>query len=106
LLYVRRLAAGISPQATVILAGAVMTGSAACLTVICLLTGVRALPQASFAVQVSVMIPEQTPGLEEKVDRSDIPLIRQFPVNPFVKVSRVDAGMSPQSTVMSAGLVM
>ena len=59
---------GISPHATVILAGAVIEGKAAGLTVMILETGAIVLPQASVAVQVSVTLPPQAPGIAVKVD--------------------------------------
>jgi hypothetical protein len=68
----------------VISKGAVMVGSAAGETVIVLVTGASALPQASVAVQVSVMVPPHSGGIAEKVDKSDVPLIKQPPANPLV----------------------
>jgi hypothetical protein len=65
-------------------AGAVIVGSAAGLTVIVLVTGANALPQASVAVQVSVMVPPQAEGVAENVEVAEVPLIRQLPVNPLV----------------------
>ena len=76
------LAAGKAPQATVMLAGAVMVGSAAGLTVIVLETEAKALPHASVAAHVSVIVPPQGPGVTDKVDVA-VPLIRQLPVKPF-----------------------
>ena len=60
-----------------------MVGNAAGVTVIVLVTGASALPHASVAVQVSVMVPPQGPGVAEKVEVADVPLMRQDPVNPF-----------------------
>ena len=79
------LAAGTAPQATVMLARAVMDGRAAGLTVIVLETGASALPQASVAVHVSVMVPPQAPAgsCAEKVERLEVPEIKQPPANPF-----------------------
>jgi hypothetical protein len=65
-------------------AGAVIVGSAAGLTVMVLVTGANTLPQASVAVQVSVMVPPQAEGVAEKVEVAEVPLIRQLPVNPLV----------------------
>ena len=63
--------------------GAVMVGNAAGVTVIVLVTGAIALPQASVAVHVSVIVPPQGTGVAEKVDVADVPLMRQDPVKPF-----------------------
>ncbi len=49
-----------------------------------LVTGARSLPQASFAVHVSVMVPPQGPGAAEKVDVADVPVIRHEPEAPLV----------------------
>ena len=49
-----------------------------------LVTGARALPHASVAVHVSVIVPPQGPGAAEKVDVFEVPLTRQDPVRPFV----------------------
>jgi hypothetical protein len=62
------LAAGIAPQATVTVPGAVMVGKAAGLTVMILDTGASALPQMSVAVQVSVTVPPHASGVVVKVD--------------------------------------
>jgi hypothetical protein len=62
------LGAGMDPQATVIVAGAVIVGNAAGLTVIVLVTGTSNLPQPSVAVHVSVIVPPQAPGAVENVD--------------------------------------
>ena len=45
-------------------------------------TGVRGLPQASVAVQVSIMNPEQT-GMGLNVDGFDVPVIRHAPLAPL-----------------------
>jgi glycine cleavage system regulatory protein len=100
------VAAGIAPQATVILAGAVIVGKAAGLTAIVLDTGARVLPQASVAVQVSVTVPPQAPGVVVKVEGLDVPLIRQPPLSPLLKLIVFAAGIAPQATVMSAGAVI
>ena len=72
------------PQATVMAAGAVIVGNAAGLTVITLVTGASARPQASVAVQVSVTVPPHAPGVALKVDAFDVPLIKHPPLNPLV----------------------
>ena len=61
------------------------TAGAAGLTVMVLVTGASTLPQASVAVQVSVMVPPQAPegDCAEKVDGAEVPLIRQLPVKPL-----------------------
>ena len=64
--------------------GAVMVGNAAGVTVIVLVTGASALPHASVAVHVSVIVPPQGPGVTEKVEVAEVPLMRHDPVNPFV----------------------
>ena len=61
-----------------------MVGNAAGLTVITLETGASALPQASVAVQVSVTVPPQAPGVAVKVDGFEVPLNKQPPLNPLV----------------------
>ena len=78
------LDAGTPPQATVMAAGAVIVGNAAGDTVIVLDTDASALPHTSVAVQVSVTVPPQAPGVAVKVEALDVPLIRQSPVNPLV----------------------
>ena len=84
LVYVSVLAAGIAPQATVILTGAVIVGSAAGLTVIILDTNAIVLPHGSVAVHVSVTVPPQPVGVALKVDVLDVPVIKHDPLNPFV----------------------
>ena len=49
-----------------------------------LVTGVSALPQASVAVQVSVIVPPHGPGAAENVDVLEVPVIRQEPESPLV----------------------
>ena len=78
------LAAGNAPQATVIAAGAVIVGNAAGVTVIVLVTGASALPHASVAVHVSVIVPPQGPGAADNVEVLEVPVIRQDPLRPFV----------------------
>jgi hypothetical protein len=88
------------------LAGAVMVGSITGLTVIVLDTGAIVLLQPSVAVQVSVTVPPQEPGVVVNVDKLDVPLIRQPPVDPLLKLRVLAAGIPPQATVMLAGAVM
>ena len=83
LLKLRVLDAGIAPQATEILAGAVIVGNGAGVTVTVLNTGTNALPQESIAVQVSVIVPPHPPGGVPKVDGFDRPITMQFPLKPF-----------------------
>ena len=72
-------------QATVTSAGGVVnTAGGAGVTVIVLVTGVSTLPHASVAVHVSVIVPPHGPGVAEKVDVLDVPVIRHDPVSPFV----------------------
>ena len=98
---------GIDPQATVTSTGSpVNTGAAAGVTVIVLVTGASALPQASVAVHVSVIVPPHGPGAAEKVEVADVPVIRQDPVSPLVNVSVEDAGVAPQAIVIPEGAVI
>jgi hypothetical protein len=83
-----------------------MVGNAAGLTVITLETGASALPQASVAVQVSVTVPPQAPGVAVKVDGFEVPLNKQPPLNPLVKGSVLGAGNDPHATVVAAGAVI
>jgi hypothetical protein len=78
------LGAGNDPHATVIAAGAVIVGNAAGLTVMTLVTGASALPHASVAVQVSVTVPPQAPGVAVNVEGLDVPLSKHPPLNPLV----------------------
>jgi hypothetical protein len=94
------------PQATVVFASGVITGSAAGLTVIVLLTEASALPQTSVAVQVSVTVPPHAPGVAEKVDALEVPLIRHPPVNPLVKDTVLGTIAVPQATVVFASGVI
>jgi hypothetical protein len=94
------------PQATVVFASGVITGSAAGLTVIVLLTEASALPQTSVAVQVSVTVPPHAPGVAEKVDALEVPLIRHPPVNPLVNVTVLGTIAVPQDTVVFASGVI
>jgi hypothetical protein len=71
-----------------------------------LVTGASALPQASVAVHVSVIVPPHGPGVAEKVDVFEVPVIRQDPASPFVKL-RVDAvGVAPHAIVIAPGAVI
>ena len=77
--------AGIASQATVTSAGGVVnTAGGAGVTVMILITGASTLPQASVAVQVSVIVPPHGPGAVVKVDVLEVPVIRQEPVSPLV----------------------
>ncbi|WP_367754287.1 hypothetical protein [Flavobacterium sp. WC2430] len=100
------LADGNAPQATVVLAGAVIVGKSAGLIVIVLDTDATVLPQASVAVQVSVTAPPQASGVALNVDGFDVPLIKQPPLNPLLKLIVLDDGNAPQATVMAAGAVI
>jgi hypothetical protein len=95
-----------APQAIVMAAGAVMVGKVAGLIVIVRVTGTRALPQASVAVHVSITVPPQVPGIAEKVEGLEVPLIRQLPVSPLVKGRVLEAGKVPQATVIPVGAVI
>ena len=100
------LGAGTAPQATVISEGAVIVGNADGLTVIVLETGAKSLPQLSVAVQVSVTVPPQAPGVAVKVDGFEVPLIKHPPLNPFENDKVLGAGNEPQATVVFAGAVI
>ena len=100
------LAAGTAPQATVMLAGAVIVGSAAGVTVIVLDTDARALPHISVAVHVSVTVPPHAPGVAVNVDALEVPLIRHDPLNPLLKDIVPAAGIAPHATVISADAVI
>lgn len=97
-----------SPQARVMGAGAVITGNVAGLMVIVLVTGVKALPQASVAVQVSVTVPPQASGgIAEKVDKLEFPLRRHPAAPPLVYGNLLGAGSAaPHARVRGAGAVM
>ena len=71
-----------------------------------LVTGTSALPHASVAVHVSVIVPPHGPGAAENVDVADVPVIRQEPASPLVNVSVDDAGVAPQAMVIAAGAVI
>jgi hypothetical protein len=100
------LGAGNDPQATVVLVGAVIVGKAAGLTIIVLETGAKSLPQESDAVQVSVTVPPQAPGVDENVEGLEVPLIKQPPLNPLENEIVLGASNEPQVTVVLAGAVM
>ncbi len=100
------LGAGIAPQATVILEGAVIVGNAAGDTVIVLETEASALPQESVAVQVSVTIPPQAGGVAEKVDALEVPVIKQPPESPLLNEMVLGDGIAPQATVIFEGAVI
>ena len=82
------------------------TGTAAGVTVIVLVTGTSALPHASVAVHVSVIVPPHAPGAAEKVDVADVPVIKQDPLSPLLNVSVDDAGTAPQAIVIPEGAVI
>ena len=75
---------GTPPQATLILAGAVIVGKLAGLTVIVRDTDTKALLQASVAVHVSVTVPPQALGVDVKVDAFEIPLSSHPPLKPLL----------------------
>lgn len=82
---------------------AAITGGFVSLIVIILDTEASTLPQESVAVHVSVTEPLHTPAtLVEKVDVFEVPLIKQLPLNPLVKVTVQEAGIPPQFTVIDA----
>jgi hypothetical protein len=99
------LAAGNPPHATVIAPGAVIVGNAAGLTVITLDTDASGLPHMSVAVHVSVTGPPQL-GTALKVDRFELPLSKQPPLNPFEYGMVLGAGNEPQATVIEPGAVI
>ena len=98
--------AGTDPQATVILPGAVIVGSVAGDTVIVLDTEASALPHASVAVQISVTTPPHAPGVVVCDDVFDVPLIKQPPLSPLVKLIVEGGGTAPQATVILPGAVI
>jgi hypothetical protein len=71
-----------------------------------LVTGASTRPQASVAVQVSVIVPPQSPGVAEKVDVLEVPVIKQEPVSPLVYVSVEDVGVTPQAIVIGPGALI
>jgi hypothetical protein len=74
----------IVPQGTVVAASGVITGRVAGSTVMVLLTEASGLKQLSVAVQVSVIVPPHGPGVPEKVDGLEAPLIRHPVGSPLV----------------------
>jgi len=102
----RELAPGTVPHETVMFPGLDMAGNVAGFTVIVLDTGVSALPQTSVAVQVSVTVPPQAPGVAVNVDVFDVPEIRHPPLKPLLKLIVLGAGTAPQSNVSEVGAVM
>ena len=84
----------------------VITGKAAGSTVMVLDTDAKGLLHSSLAVHVSVTVPPQGPGVAEKVDRSDIPLIWHGTGKLLLKVIVLGAGIEPQGTVVSASGVI
>jgi hypothetical protein len=87
--------------------GTEITGSGAGLTVMIRDTGAIALPHASVAaVQVSTTVPPQAPGVALIVDRFEVPIIKQPPLNPLLKLIVLGAGILPQATVVGASAVM
>ena len=58
------------------------------------------------AVHVSITVPQPLAGMGLKVDRLDVPLISQPPLNPLVNDMVLDAGTAPQSTVIGPGAVI
>ena len=71
-----------------------------------LVTGTSALPHASVAVHVSVIVPPHGPGEAEKVDVADVPVIKHEPVSPLVYVRVDDVGVAPQAIVIAAGALI
>jgi hypothetical protein len=105
------LAAGSPLHATVISDGAVIVGNVAGRTVIVLLTETNGLLHASVAVQVSVAIPPQAPGIinnpeVHNVEGFEVPDILQLPSIPLLNGSVLGAGSPPQATVISTGAVI
>ena len=73
---------------------------------IVLVTGTSALPHASVAVHVSVIVPPHGPGAAENVDVADVPVIKQEPLRLLVNVSVDAVGVAPQAMVIAAGAVI
>jgi hypothetical protein len=97
---------GNAPQATVISAGADIVGRAPGFTVIILDTGASVLPHASVAVQVSVTVPPQAPGVAVNVELFEVPLIRHPTGNPLLYGNVDVAGIAPHATVIFPGAVI
>ncbi len=106
LLYEIVLGVGVTPQEIVIPEGGFIVGNVAGLTVIVLETEAKDLPQESIATQVSVTVPPQVVGVEEKVDAFEVPLIEQPPVNPLLNEMVLEAGIALQATVIFANAVI
>ena len=51
-------------------------------------------------------MPPQGPGAVEKVDVLEVPVIRQVPVSPLVKVKVDEPGVAPQEMVMGPGALI
>ena len=58
------------------------------------------------AVQVSVTIPPHALETGEKLEGFDVPLIKQSPLNPLLKLMVLGAGIDPQATVMLPSAVI
>ena len=82
------------------------TAGAAGVTLIVLVTGVSALPHASVAVHVSVIVPPQGPGAAEKVDVFEVPVIRHDPASPLVKLRVDPVGVPLHAIVIAPGAVI
>ena len=87
-------------------AGQTIVGATSSMTVIVLETDARVLPHKSVALKVSVTVPTQAVGAGEKVERLDVPEIRQPPVKPLLKGKVLAAGNAPKLTVIVAGAVI
>ena len=64
--------------------GAVIVGKVAGLTVMTRVTGTKVLPHTSVAVQVSVTVPPQAPGIAVNVDVFELPFNKQPSVKPLL----------------------
>ena len=73
------------------------------LTVTVLDTEAIVLPQVSVAVQISVIVPPQVSVVVVNVDGFEVPLIKQFPLNPFVNDNVLAIGSPPQGIVIVTG---
>ena len=83
------------------------TGGVVSLIVIILETEANTLPHESVAVHVSVTCPLQLPGVVVvKVDKLEVPLIKQPTANPFVNEIVLASGRSPHVTVISDSAVI
>ena len=52
------------------------------------------------------MVPPHAPGVAEKVEELEVPLIKHPPVNPLLNDSVLAAGTPPHATVIAAGAVI